>query len=73
MKLFSPPSYKKISQEERNRIINGCGAGNAKFDFVPDTMYGLDISAACDIHDFMYHIAEPTIEAKNEADRIFFK
>jgi hypothetical protein len=71
LKLYSPPSYKRLTPEARAEIINGCGAANARFDFIPDKIYGLDISEACNIHDYMYHIAEPTNEAKIEADRIF--
>ena len=47
---------------------NGCGAANAKLDFVPDTIYGLDISAACHIHDWDYFDGL-TIEDKASADR----
>lgn len=25
--------------------VNGCGAGNARFDFVPDNIYGLSITS----------------------------
>ncbi|MFH1999170.1 MAG: hypothetical protein ABIK28_05795, partial [Planctomycetota bacterium] len=49
----------------------GCGAENSKFDFVPDTIWGLNISEACNVHDLCYHFAEPKIEQKEEADRIF--
>lgn len=31
-----------------------CGAENAKFDFIPDTIYGLSIREACCIHDDRY-------------------
>lgn len=71
MKLFSPPGYKRLTDEAKAEIVNGCGAQNSKFDFVPDTIYGLSVSEACNIHDYMYHIAEPTNEAKEEADRVF--
>lgn len=71
LKLYSPPSYKRLTSEERDEIVNGCGAAGAKFDFIPDNIYRLNISEACNIHDFMYHIAEATNEAKIEADRIF--
>lgn len=39
------------SDEQRTAICNGCGAkGGVNF---PDTMYGLDISEACHVHDWM--------------------
>jgi hypothetical protein len=37
---------------------NGCGAENARFDFVPDTIYGLSIFEACRRHDWAYFIAD---------------
>jgi hypothetical protein len=68
--LFAPSSFKKSSISSLELICNGCGAANAKFDFVPDRIYGTSISAACSIHDFMYHEGQ-TIEDKEEADRVF--
>jgi len=50
--------------------VNGCGAAGAKFDFVPDTIYGIYIGEACAVHDFMYHVGR-SIEDKEEADRVF--
>ena len=69
--LYAPDSYWKATQEERDMIVNGCGSAQAKFDFVPDTIYGLNINEACNIHDWMYHFAKPNIKAKEEADRVF--
>ena len=69
MKLYAPEAYFRLSPEAKREIVNGCGPG--KFSFlIPDTMYGLDVSAACDIHDYMYFMGE-TIEDKKEADRVF--
>ena len=69
-KLYAPPEYYTASPELLAEICNGCGAANAKFDFVPDSIYGLSISEACKIHDFMYHFGE-TLADKEEADRVF--
>ena len=68
--LYAPETYKKLTQTEAAAITNGCGTGGWKIDLVPDTLLGLDITEACNIHDYMYHIGE-TIEDKNEADRVF--
>ena len=68
--LYAPEEYWKLSSGMKKLICNGCGAGSAMFDFVPDSIYGLDISEACNIHDYMYHIGK-TIEDKLEADRVF--
>lgn len=68
--LYKPHSYVKASCAQRKKICNGCGATNAKFDFVPDSIYGLKITQACNIHDWMYHEGK-TIADKAEADRVF--
>jgi len=52
--LYAPSEFWKLSYDEKMRITNGCGAANAAIDYVPDTIYGLNISAACDIHDYGY-------------------
>ena len=53
LKLYAPKDYWKLTKEEKSEICNGCGAkGGIK---VPDTMYGLDIKEACNIHDFMFN------------------
>lgn len=58
MKLLSstcmPNNYKS----------NGCGADNQRFDFIPDTIYGLSIFEACRRHDWAYNIGG------NENDKI---
>lgn len=68
--LFNPEGYIDCPPIERNKICNGCGAANSKFDFVPDSIYGLKISEACNRHDWMYHFGK-TIEDKEQADRVF--
>ena len=68
--LYAPKSYVDASQAERDKICNGCGAADAKFDFVPDSILGLSIGCCCDIHDWMYNEGV-TLEHKKEADRVF--
>ena len=65
--LAAPLSYVNATLAERALICNGCGSAQAKFDFIPDTIYGLDISWACWIHDWMYYEGR-TIEDKDFAD-----
>lgn len=50
-------------------ICNGCGAAG-KFDFVPDTMWGLNVSPACFVHDFRYDQGR-TEKDKKKADEDF--
>lgn len=66
--LSASPGYLKASATERKRICNGCGSARAKFDFVPDTIWGLSISPACDRHDWRYYEGK-TIEDKELGDR----
>ena len=68
--LYAPEAYWKLPKEEKDKICNGCGA-QGKFDFVPDTIYFLNISEVCSIHDYCYHVAMPSLSYKEEADRIF--
>jgi hypothetical protein len=68
--LFAPTGFKLASTKKLESICNGCGAANAKFDFVPDRIYGTCITYACHIHYFMYNEGL-TIEDKQEADRVF--
>ena len=67
--LFAPAAFKLAKPEMLKGICNGCGAANAKFDFVPDRIYGTSINEACHIHDFMYATGF-SIEDKDEADRV---
>ena len=72
IKLNAPESYWDLDNDEKKRICNGCGAAGAMFDYVPDKIWFLPISEACNIHDFMYHVGE-TVSDKKEADDIFFE
>ena len=69
-KLYEPISFTQASCELKRKVCNGCGSAKAKFDFVPDSIYGLHIRPACDRHDWMYYKGM-TIEDKAEADRVF--
>lgn len=68
--LYAPPSYIAASAEVRARVCNGCGTKGWKGKLVPDTIYGLKISEACNIHDWMYAQGS-TLADKDEADRVF--
>ena len=66
---FIPESYFTASDEVRKLVVNGCGAGGWKFDIVPDTIYGLNITEECNIHDWMYDQGS-TAEDKAFADKV---
>lgn len=68
VKLCSSLSYRKASCAQREAVCNGCGSARAKFDFVPDSIWGLSIEEACDNHDWDYHEGE-IFDDKVVADR----
>jgi len=70
VELYAPASYQHASPAARAEVVNGCGPKGKGF-LVPDTFWGLSISPACDVHDWMYHVGA-TIRDKDEADRVFF-
>ncbi len=70
MELYAPEAYKKLTEEQRKNMVNGCGPGRFGSFIVPDSFIGLSITSACNIHDYMYEVGE-TIDDKKEADRVF--
>lgn len=68
--LYAPEQYWRLGREAIKEITNGCGPGGWLRALVPDTIWGLDISEACDIHDYMYAVGL-TNEDKEVADRVF--
>ena len=49
----------------------GCGPGGVGDYLVPDTMWGLDISEACRVHDWYYRFfKDRSTEAKALADKL---
>jgi hypothetical protein len=64
----APASFKSASLHELERVCNGCGAANAKFDFVPDKIWGTYVGHACNIHDWDYEFGVDN-EDKEIADR----
>jgi len=69
-KLSAHPSFMHTPVDELLKICNGCGAADARIDLVPDTIWGLCIRSACEIHDFGYKVGK-TIEDKEVEDRRF--
>lgn len=70
-RLSAPGAYYRLSPGEKKEICNGMGAKDSLLsNFIPNTMYGLDVEECGDIHDLQYHIGT-TIEDKKSADRTF--
>jgi hypothetical protein len=68
--LYAPEAFWILTPEQRQRYCNGCGPGKVGSRFIPNRIWGLDVSECCNIHDFMYWWGS-TIEDKREADRTF--
>lgn len=66
--LFAPAAFWRLTPAQRAALCNGCGARRGLP--VPGTIWGLDISIACDIHDYMYMGGETEAD-REEADRAF--
>lgn len=67
--LYAPAWYWKIPKAVRSQ--GRCGAGNGIGEkLVPETIWGLKITPACQIHDQMYAKGK-TQSDKEEADRVF--
>jgi hypothetical protein len=67
MKLYMDPlayDFKKKNPEEWATF--GCGPGGFGDYLVPDTMWGLDISESCRIHDWYYRFYSDRSEAARE-------
>lgn len=69
-KLFGPRGYWQLNPLEKAKICNGCGPGGVLAWLIPDTVWGLDITEACNIHDYMYVMGKTEAD-RNEADRVF--
>jgi len=70
LNLFAPEDYWTLTPAQRNDICNGCGTKGLCGIIVPDTFYGLSVTPACDIHDFMYATGS-TLQDKQRADQTF--
>lgn len=67
--LHYSESYRNATDAERGTCCNGCGAKGGIN--VPDTLYGLSITDACNVHDWDYKHGK-TLDDKLTADRFFF-
>lgn len=68
--LLTPLSMLRLSMGAIMEMTNGCGREGFENRIVPDTIWGLDISPACRVHDYMYAHAD-TLADENYADAIF--
>jgi hypothetical protein len=69
--LVVPTSFFKAKKKEIEKIVNGAGPKGWGW-LVPDTLYGLSVTAAANIHDWEYYKGK-TKEDKKKADDNFYK
>ena len=67
--LQAPNSYWDATEEEKKKYCNGCGPKGAYF-LIPDTLWGLNITEPCNIHDWCYRFGK-TEQDRQDADRMF--
>ena len=70
VELYAPEAFWQLAPADKAALCNGCGAKGFGGWLVPDTLWGLSIEPACDIHDAMYHWGR-TRQDKAAADRVF--
>jgi hypothetical protein len=68
--LMMPVSFRVAPPAVRARICNGAGPSGWGW-IVPDTIWGLSITLAADIHDWMYTLGQTEAD-RRQADLVFF-
>lgn len=71
--LVAPFSFWCMTQEQIDDVCNGCGPQGGIFNrflsfCVPDSLFGLNIKPACNIHDYCWSLDDMT---KKESDNLF--
>lgn len=69
VELYAPAGYWELTSDQR-ACYNGCGTSGWKGAVVPETMWGLNVTRACNIHDHMYKFGRSELD-RQEADRVF--
>lgn len=68
--LLTPLSMLRLDMPTIMAVTNGCGRAGLENVLVPNTIWGLDISPVCRVHDYMYMHAD-THADEDYADAIF--
>ena len=69
-KLLCPLGMATAPMDTIMLTTNGCGRAGIEEKLVPDTIWGLDISPVCRVHDWMYSDAD-TLDDEEFADGVF--
>ena len=70
--LDAPQEYWSIDEATLNMIAGGCGPGTFGDKLVPDAIWGLSITPACEVHDFMYARGKTSAD-REVADHVFLE
>lgn len=68
--IWAPAEYWRLTHDERKNFRCGPGRGILEM-LVPETIWGLCVTPACAVHDFMYREGPATDDGKEEADLVF--
>ena len=69
--LYAPDDFADLLPSERSAICNGIGASSGLSRLVPDTIWGINVGIAGDIHDYSYWLGG-TDEERETADAVFY-
>lgn len=69
-KLIAPLTMVRASMEDILAQTNGCGRAGIEDWLVPDTIWGLDISPVCRVHDWMYIDAAESARRHRDQDKL---
>lgn len=80
-KLLVPLSFAAAEMDDILAKTNGCGRAGIEDRIIPDTIWGLDVTPVCRVHDWMYMEAaersrkhrsqEKTTQDEHYADGVF--
>lgn len=68
--LLCPTPMASASHDDIMIQTNGCGRDGLENRLVPDTVYGLDISPVCRVHDWMYQYAQERSRRHQDQEKL---
>ena len=68
--LLVPLSMLLVSVQEIEKATNGCGREGIENLLVPDTIWGLQVTPICRVHDWMYEKANAAAEKHRDQARL---
>ena len=68
--VWAPDDFLAASDKEIAATTGSCGPDGVGDAIVPDTLYGLDVTPACRVHDWQYGTGTKWKD-KDDADRTF--